>query len=135
MVSLSRKFAAAVVALASSAPLRAAEPTLSFPSATVASTTLRSYICQEQQQLSVAYVATADGDAFAYLTAEGRPHIFISVASESGTKYVSGPYVWATKGTTGSLSRVDDAGAPPLLADCSMVPTAPARPRFGSEVR
>lgn len=135
MVSLSRRVAAVAVALASTAPLRAAEPTLSFPSATVASTTLRSYLCHEQQALSVAYVATADGDAFAYLTAEGRPHIFIRVSSDSGTKYVSGPYVWATRGTTGTLTRVDDTASPPLLSDCSMVPTPPPAPRFGSEVR
>jgi len=125
---------AAAIALASCTLAHAAAPTLSFPQAVVASTSVRNYICREQP-LSVAYVATADGDALAYLTVEGRPHIFISVLAESGGRYVSGPYVWQIKGTSASLRRVDDAGAAPLLADCTVVASEPAAltQRIGSD--
>jgi membrane-bound inhibitor of C-type lysozyme len=106
----------------------AGESTLSFPRTPVANTEVRNYDCHAEQNLSVAYVATVDGDAFAYLAAEGRPHIFISVLAPVGTRYVSGPYVWSINGPNGTLTRVDDANAPPLLADCIVVAVPPAAP-------
>jgi membrane-bound inhibitor of C-type lysozyme len=112
------------IALALASPgMLASEPTLTFPKTAVAYTSVRSYVCGDRRQVSVAYVGTADGDAFAYLPAEGRPHIFVRVQADSGNRYVSGPYVWATTGAHGSLSRIDDAGAPPLLDDCDAVAT------------
>jgi membrane-bound inhibitor of C-type lysozyme len=121
--------------LALTCAAQANEPTLSFPHAVVANSEIRNYVCNRQETLSVAYVATVDGDAFAYLTAEGRPHIFINVLAASGAKYVSGPYVWWTKGPTGNLSRADDSDAAPLLADCHVVAAPPATlmRRLGSE--
>lgn len=103
------------------------EPTLTFPRTTVAYSSLRNYICEDRRQVSVAYVGTADGDAFAYLPVEGRPHIFVRVQADSGNTYVSGPYVWATAGTHGSLRRIDDEAAAPLLGDCAVV-ARPASP-------
>ena len=98
------------------------EPTLSFPIAIVASTRVRSYVCDGRKDVSVVYVATADGDVFAYLRAEDRPHIFVRVLADSGDRYVSGPYVWAIGGSTASLTRSDDAGAAPLLGGCVVAP-------------
>jgi membrane-bound inhibitor of C-type lysozyme len=99
------------------------EPTLTFPKTAVASASVREYACENHATVSVAYVATADGDALAYFVADGRPHIFVRVLGESGSRFVSGPYVWATVGTAATLVRSDDPKAPPLLAGCVVVAT------------
>jgi len=102
-------------------------PTLSFPTAIVTDVRLRNYMCSQQRPISVAYVATADGDAFAYLAVEGRPHIFVSVLADLGVKYVTGPYVWWTNGATARLLRTDDPQVP-LLDDCTIVAEPVKRP-------
>ncbi|MET0231386.1 MAG: MliC family protein [Rhodanobacteraceae bacterium] len=113
------------------------EPTLTFPKTVVASASVREYACENDARVSVAYVATADGDALAYFVADGRPHIFVRVLAASGSRFVSGPYVWATVGTAASLSRSDDPTAAPLLAGCVIVatPGTPAANHVGTEPR
>jgi membrane-bound inhibitor of C-type lysozyme len=113
------------------------EPTLTFPKTTVASASVREYACEHHEAVSVAYVATADGDALAYFIADGRPHIFVRVLAESGSRFVSGPYVWSTLGTSATLTRSDDPSAAPLLSGCVIVatPGAPAPNRVGTDAR
>ncbi len=108
--------------------------TLTFPKTVIASASVREYACENDATVSVAYVATADGDALAYFIADGRPHIFVRVLAESGSRFVSGPYVWVTVGTTASLARSDDPKAVPLLSGCAIVatPGAPAPGHVGA---
>jgi membrane-bound inhibitor of C-type lysozyme len=114
--------ALALISLAASGE----EPTLTFPKTVVASTSVREYACEGEARVSVAYVATADGDALAYFVADGRPHIFVRVLAATGSRFVSGPYVWSTSGTTARLARSDDPEAVPLLAGCVIVATPAA---------
>lgn len=123
MPAIARSIAAAL--LLPSVCVPGDEPTLSFPTAIVTSTSVRSYTCDGRKDVSVVYVATADGDVFAYLPAEDRPHIFVRVLADSGDRYVSGPYVWSIVGSTASLKRSDNPGAAPLLGGCVVV-AAPA---------
>jgi membrane-bound inhibitor of C-type lysozyme len=102
-------------------------PALSFSNTTVTGTRVRNYRCLGERTVSVAYIATADGDAFAYLPAEGRPHVFVSVLVDAGVTYVSGPYAWKTDGTTATLSRIDEPDST-LLAECTLTGDAEARP-------
>lgn len=104
----------------------AGESTLTFPTTEVASASVRDYACADRLTVRVAYVATADGDALAYFVADGRPHIFVRVLAESGSRFVSGPYVWSMVGTTATLTRTDAPTAAPLLADCAIVATPAA---------
>ena len=115
-----RRAAPLALALTSLAVL-GEEPILTFPKTVVASASVREYACEGDTSVSVAYVATADGDALAYFVADGRPHIFVRVLAESGSRFVSGPYVWVTAGTTASLSRSDDPTAAPLLSGCVVI--------------
>jgi membrane-bound inhibitor of C-type lysozyme len=125
--------ALALVSLA----LSGEEPTLTFPKTAVASASVREYACEGHARVSVAYVATADGDALAYFVADGRPHIFVRVLAESGSRFVSGPYVWEAAGTTATLTRLDDPKAAPLLSNCAVdaMPGAPVSHAVGSDAR
>jgi membrane-bound inhibitor of C-type lysozyme len=126
---------ACLAALALASPAATGdEPTLTFPKTAVASAIVRDYACEGGAGASVAYVATADGDALAYFVADGRPHIFVRVLADSGSRFVSGPYVWSTDGTAARLTRADDPNAAPLLSGCvvARTPTAATSDRVGT---
>ena len=75
------------------------------------------YVCKDKKNVSVSYVNATNGDAFAYLTVDGTPHVFVAITSGSGVRYASGRYIWWNKGDTGTLS-IDGSRSSPLLADC-----------------
>lgn len=75
------------------------------------------YLCKDNKEVTVSYVNATNGDAFAYLAVDGKPHVFVGVTSGSGARYASGRYIWWNKGDTGTLS-VDGTRSAPLLADC-----------------
>ncbi len=68
----------------------------------------QTYACDDGSELSVAYVNTAAGDAFAVLLADGHLHIAEIATSGSGALYVTQPeegYSWHVKGAEGLLER------------------------------
>ncbi|MEP7041976.1 MAG: MliC family protein [Dokdonella sp.] len=96
----------------------AAGDSVSFPHSVIANEETRAYVCRGDKEVAVSYINTVDGDSLAYLPIDGVHHVFVTVLAGSGARYVSGPYVWWTKGPRANLTRADDADAPPLLADC-----------------
>ena len=95
----------------------AAADAVTFP-LSVASSKDVHYVCKDNKDLTVSYVNATNGDAFAYLAADGKQHVFVAVTSGSGARYASGRYIWWNKGNTGTLS-VDGEKSAPLLADCT----------------
>ena len=63
------------------------------------------YDCGSAGRRKVTYV-NAEGNALAILHVDGNRRIFVNVASGSGARYVSGIYVWWTKGREASLYDV-----------------------------
>lgn len=63
------------------------------------------YDCGAAGRRKVTYV-NAEGNALAILHVDGSRRIFVNVASGSGARYVSGIYVWWTKGREASLYDV-----------------------------
>lgn len=79
------------------------------------------YRCAGDVRLQVRYLSTNAG-AFAYLPVAGRRQLFVSVTAASGTKYVSGRYVWWTQGEKGFLAdETQKRGSEPLLKECAQV--------------
>jgi len=99
----------------------AATDTVTFEQAVVASRSAHTYMCEGSARLRVDYITTRAGDSLAYLPVSGAGHIFVAGPSGSGVRYVSGAFVWWTKGPTARLTR-DDVGAGPALLDgCRIV--------------
>jgi membrane-bound inhibitor of C-type lysozyme len=107
-----------VVLLALNAgPTFADSGAVAFP-LSVASSKDVHYVCKDKKDITVSYVNATNGDAFAYLPVDGKPHVFVGVTSGSGARYASGRYIWWNKGDTGALSVDGGRSAAPLLADC-----------------
>ena len=65
--------------------------------------------------LPVQYISAAP-NFLAVIPIDGKPTVLVSVATESGAKYLSGPYVWWNKGTDATLSDVTEGlDAAPVL--------------------
>jgi membrane-bound inhibitor of C-type lysozyme len=106
-----------------------AAPAVTFDGAFVASRMDYEYQCQGGTRLRVQYVNTVAGDSLAYLPAGGADHIFVAGPSGSGVRYVSGTYVWWTKGRGARLTREGDEQGSALLDGCQVAdPTPDARP-------
>lgn len=95
--------AAAMVASASAAT---AQATLSIPLriGTTDNVLSQTYACDEAGSFAVQYV-NAGANALALLPIDGEERIFVNVVAASGAKYVSGAYVWWTKGDTATLEN------------------------------
>lgn len=79
------------------------------------------YRCAGDVRLPVRYLNT-DAGSLAYLPVAGKKLLFVSVEAASGVKYVSGSYVWWTKGNEGFLSDdTQDEGSESLLKDCRQI--------------
>jgi membrane-bound inhibitor of C-type lysozyme len=72
------------------------------------------YACGETEPFAVQYV-NAGANALALLPIDGEARIFVNVVSASGAKYVSGAYVWWTKGDSATLENEMEAGS---LQEC-----------------
>lgn len=102
----------------------AADVNLSIPleSGTLDSVQSETYSCGDENTFPVQYVNTGV-NALAILPIEGESRIFVNVVSGSGAKYVSGAYVWWTKGNTATLeNELEDGSA----TDCTAQNTAPS---------
>ncbi len=81
---------------------------LAFATAATAEnlTSTQDYTCNDGAPLSVAYINTPAGDAFAVLLIDGRMHIAEIAVSASGARYVTAPedgYTWHEKRGEGLL--------------------------------
>lgn len=63
-----------------------------------------SYVCEEDESFSALYV-NSGVNSLALLTVDGEERVFVNVVSGSGSRYVSGQYVWWTKGSNASLEN------------------------------
>ncbi|SMX48799.1 MliC family protein [Maliponia aquimaris] len=93
-----------------------AQATLSIPLERGTSDSVLSqiYACGDGGAFSVQYV-NAGANALAILPIDGEDRIFVNVVSASGARYVSGAYVWWTKGDTATLENELSEGS---LQDC-----------------
>ena len=71
------------------------------------SITSQTYLCESGVPFAVQYV-NARPNALAILSISGEERVFVNVVSASGAKYVSGPYVWWTKGDIATLAKESD---------------------------
>lgn len=82
------------------------------------------YLCDNEQALTVQYVNAAP-NFLALLPVDGRTQVFVTTISGSGARYVSGPFEWWTKGDEATLrDLMQDEDAEPL-ATCSAVSNTP----------
>ncbi len=104
------------IAMVASAGAASAQATLSIPLAigTADSVLSQTYACGDAEAFDVQYV-NAGANALAILPVDGEERIFVNVVSASGAKYVSGAYVWWTKGDTATLENEMTQGS---LQDC-----------------
>jgi membrane-bound inhibitor of C-type lysozyme len=86
-----------------------AEVTLSIPLELGQNGSLQaqSYTCGDDAPFTVQYVNT-EANALAIVPIDGQERIFVNVVAASGARYVSGAYVWWTKGDTARLENTLD---------------------------
>jgi membrane-bound inhibitor of C-type lysozyme len=94
------------LAMCASAGAASAEITISFPLEidTADGVNSASYLCEDGESFSAHYV-NAGVNLLALLTIDGEDRIFVNVMSASGARYVSGQYVWWTKGSSATLDN------------------------------
>lgn len=99
-----------------SAGAASAEATLSISlkSGTSDNVQSQNYSCGKGESFPVQYVNTG-ANSLAIVSIDGEDRIFVNVVSASGAKYVSGAYVWWTKGDTATLENEMEEGS---LTDC-----------------
>lgn len=99
----------AVLGVAESA---SAQASLSIQLETDAVNTLISatYSCARGDAFPVQYVE-AGPNALAVLPIDGQERVFVNVVSGSGMRYVSGQYVWWSKGRTATLENELEEGS------------------------
>lgn len=88
-----------------------AEAVLSIRLGTGATSGLTSatYSCDGGEPFTVQYV-NAGANALAVLPLDGEERIFVNVVSGSGARYVSGQYVWWSRGDSATLeNELEDA--------------------------
>lgn len=67
------------------------------------------YQCDDGREFSVDYV-NATPNVFAVMHIENQILIFVNVLSASGAKYVTGEYIWWTKGDEATLENLTQEG-------------------------
>ena len=112
-----------VIAMLASASAATAQATLSIPLkiGTTDSVLSQTYACGDAKAFAVQYV-NAGANALAILPIDGEERLFVNVVSASGAKYVSGAYVWWTKGDTATLENEMTQGS---LQECKSQDAAP----------
>lgn len=113
-----RKGVSALVFLALAAPARSADLSIPIPAETEIQRQTVHYACEGLGALSVDYV-TAGAIALALMAIEGKPRVFAEVLAASGGRYVSGPYVWWSKGAGATL---EDERTPTRIVTCAPAP-------------
>lgn len=79
-------------------------------------TKIASYSCQETD-VQVQYFFVGD-TAAAMVPIQGEKTLFVSILAGSGVKYVSGPYVWWSKGNTAFLEDSSTLPNKLVYSDC-----------------
>lgn len=77
--------------------------------------TIARYECSGESELRTVTYVNAAPNFLAIMDIEGETHIMASVIAGSGVRYVSGQYVWHTKGPEATLgNELDGPDADPL---------------------
>lgn len=110
------RFSILAIAMATCTGAASAQAVVSIPLniGPTDSVSSQTYACGETAPFAVQYV-NAGANALALLPIDGEDRIFVNVVSASGAKYVSGAYVWWTKGDTATLENEMAQGS---LQDC-----------------
>jgi len=133
-------FAAAILAATTGSALAQAEvttvatvPTVPSASASLVLTlesqgnverNIVSYLCDDEQALSVQYINAAP-NFLAIVPVEGQSLVFATTISGSGARYVSGPYEWwSHQGEATLRDLMQDEDADPL-ATCTEASNTP----------
>ncbi|MBI4047765.1 MAG: MliC family protein [Devosia nanyangense] len=118
--------AAALISLSLVAPALAIEPTMQIviPLGANAQQDLKTYQCEGiDEPLAVQYV-NSEPTYLAFVPVEGEKRLFVNALAASGVKYVSGQYVWWTKGASADLyDETKGEDAPPI--SCTEVTDTP----------
>lgn len=72
------------------------------------------YSCADGEPFAVQYV-NAGANTLALLPIDGQERVFVNVVSGSGARYVSGQYVWWSRGDTATLENELEEGS---LTEC-----------------
>lgn len=117
-------FLALAVLTCATASAATADAVLSIPLKIGATDSVNSiaYSCDDGDALSVQYV-NAGANALAILPIDGEDRIFVNAVSASGARYVSGAYVWWTKGNAATLENELQAGS---IESCHAQGAAPS---------
>lgn len=75
------------------------------------------YNCKPDSTMDVTYVNAAS-ESLAIVPLEGEKRIFVSVLAGSGVRYVSGVYVWWSKGRQASLYDIRHGENAPAVFVC-----------------
>lgn len=112
------------LAMCTAAAAAAAQATLSIPLKSGAADSVHSqtYTCGDGEPFSVQYV-NAGANALAIFPIDGKDRIFVNAVSASGARYVSGVYVWWTKGDTATLKNEIEEDS---LKSCQSRDSAPS---------
>ena len=110
------RISALAIAMVATTGVASAEATLSIPLALGATDSVLSqtYTCADGASIAVQYV-NAGANRLALLPIDGAERIFVNVVSASGARYVSGEYVWWSKGDGATLENEMKEGS---LQDC-----------------
>jgi membrane-bound inhibitor of C-type lysozyme len=125
-VSASAPPAMAAATAASATPAALAPSTrgssLSFGNIKVVSRSIVTYRCADGREMGIAYMNTDNQQSFAVIRIEGRHRVFVDTAAASGVRYVSGRYVWWSKGDEGNLyDTMAGENAAPVAKDCKAI--------------
>lgn len=90
------------LALLCSAGTAAADVQIALPMNADANVITITYSCEVSDLVSVQYI-NSGANVLTIMPIDGEDRVFVNVASGSGAKYVSGSYIWWTKGDTATL--------------------------------
>ena len=83
-----------------------------------------SYECEDRDPLTVTYLNVAP-NFLAIIPIEDQTYVFATVATESGTHYASGQWVWTISGVDGTLTDTSTGDDAPPVAECIEINNTP----------
>ena len=112
------------IATVPTTPAASAALTLTLESQGNVERNMVTYLCDDEQALSVQYVNAAP-NFLAIVSVEGQNLVFATTISASGARYVSGPYEWwSHQGEATLRDLMQDEDADPL-ASCTEANNTP----------
>lgn len=81
------------------------------------------YRCDTGQHLSVNYLNGANGQSFAVLPIDTKPHLLVATLAASGVRYAAEHSIWWAKGNSGDLYNLQKTeDDPTYLIHCQIEP-------------